>query len=265
MKTFDVPEGKLVTVLVDGVEVSYVPGQEYPDNAEFIVTSPMTEQPCSFGQRGIEPYRAAVMVNAEGVDEANSVKAAIQGGTVTGEAMDGVQIRSTSDDFSAVVAVGGKYAIRNSQLTFDTKSDGKHVCDFSGYGSVITALKDSHITVENTYIKSVGVAKPAAFSDERSEVLFNNCNVAVHGGRLYDGYVNSANQKTMVAPPWVLGIGGNARGVNLEGDRGTAYVVNTSFKSNQWGVLSTDAGQNMHLYVADSDMILLGEDIDSQR
>ena len=101
MKTFDVPEGKLVTVLVDGVEVSYVPGQEYPDNAEFIVTSPMTEQPCSFGQRGIEPYRAAVMVNAEGVDEANSVKAAIQGGTVTGEAMDGVQIRSTSDDFSA--------------------------------------------------------------------------------------------------------------------------------------------------------------------
>ena len=134
MKTFTAPEGKLVTVLVDGVEVSYVPGKEYPDNAEFVVTSPMTEQPASFDKRGIEPYRAAIMVTKDGIDEANSVKAAIQGGTVTAEGMDGVQIHSTSDDFSAVVSVGGKYTIKNSVLNFDTKSDGKHVCDFSGYG-----------------------------------------------------------------------------------------------------------------------------------
>ena len=63
MKTFTAPEGKLVTVLVDGVEVSYVPGQEYPDNAEFVVTERLAEQPASFDRRGIEPYRAAVMVN----------------------------------------------------------------------------------------------------------------------------------------------------------------------------------------------------------
>lgn len=55
MKTFTAPEGKLVTVLVDGVEVSYVPGKEYPDNAEFIVTEPMTEQPQALIRRGIEP------------------------------------------------------------------------------------------------------------------------------------------------------------------------------------------------------------------
>ena len=52
----------------------------------------------------------------------------------------------------------------------------------------------------------------------------------------------------------------HARGINLEGDRGTAYIVDTCFKANQWGVLSTDSGQNMHLYVADSDMILLGRE-----
>ena len=68
MKTFTAPEGKLVTVLVDGVEVSYVPGQEYPDNAEFVVTERLAEQPASFDRRGIEPYRAAVMVNEGGVD-----------------------------------------------------------------------------------------------------------------------------------------------------------------------------------------------------
>ena len=85
MKTFNAPEGKLVTVLVDGVEVAYVPGKEYPDSAEFVVTSPLTEQPASIDKRGIEPYRAAIMVNEGGVDEKNSVKGAIVGGTVTGE------------------------------------------------------------------------------------------------------------------------------------------------------------------------------------
>ena len=261
MKTFTAPEGKLVTVLVDGVEVSYVPEKEYPDDAQFIVTTPMTECPSSYNGRGVEPYRAAVMLNADGIDEENSVKGAIQGGSVTTEGMDGVVINSTSDDFSALVSIGGKYSIKNSVLNFNTKSDGKHISDFSGYGSIVTALKDSKITIEKTKINSRGVAKCAAFSDERSEVLFKDCNVAVHGGTLYEGYVNSANQKTMVAPPWVLGIGGNARGINLEGDRGTAYVVDTCFKSNQWGVLSTDAGTNMHLYVVDSDLILLGEDV----
>ena len=141
MKTFTAPEGKLVTVLVDGVEVSYVPGKEYPDNAEFIVTEPMTEQPASFDKRGIEPYRAAIMVNENGVDEKNSVKAAIVGGTATADGMDGAVINSTSDDFSAVVSVGGTYSIKNSVLNFDTKSDGKHVCDFSGYGSVMAGLQ----------------------------------------------------------------------------------------------------------------------------
>ena len=97
-----------------------MPGQEYPDNAEFVVTAPMIEQPASFDKRVIEPYRAAIMVNESGVDEKNSVKGAIIGGTVTGEGIDGAVINSTSDDFSAVVSVGGAYSIKNSVLNFNT-------------------------------------------------------------------------------------------------------------------------------------------------
>ena len=110
MKTFTAPEGKLVTVLVDGVEVSYVPGKEYPDNAEFVLSTPMTECPSSYTGRGVEPYRAAVMLTADGIDKDNSALGAIQGGTVTEEGMDGVVINSTSDDFSAVVSIGGKFS-----------------------------------------------------------------------------------------------------------------------------------------------------------
>ena len=156
---------------------------------------------------------------------------------------------------------GGTFTIQDSVLNFHTNSDGKHVNDFTGYGAVLAGFRGAKFRVERTKFNCQGVAKPAVFCDDRTECLFKDCNVAICGGKLYDGYVNSANQNTMVAPPWVLGISGNARGINLMGDRGTAYVIDTCFKANQWGVFSTDAGQNMHLYVVDSDMILLGENV----
>lgn len=62
------------------------------------------------------------------------------------------------------------------------------------------------LVVPHTPINSEGVAKPALFADNRSECLFRDCNVTVRGGRLYVGYRNSADMKTMVAPPWVLGM-----------------------------------------------------------
>ena len=251
-------EGKLVTMLVNSVEKPYAADAA---GAEYFYTEPLTEQPCSFGQRGIEPYRAAMFVGPDGIMADRSVTAAIQGGKYDNAEADGIKIESESDDFSAMVLIGGKYAIRNSELEFNTKADGKHTCDFSGYGSVISAFQGSRVEIENTKITIHGVAKPALFSDNESHGLFKNCDVSVYGGRLYEGYVNSANQKTMVAPPWVLGISGNARGVNLEGSYGAATVVDTDFKANQWGVLSTDSGTNMQLYVIDSKMTLMGVDV----
>lgn len=261
MQQFSVPEGRLATILLNGAEIPFVSGREYPDEAELVLTEPMAEIPAFLAPRGLEPYRAAVMVTASGIDEKNSVRGAIQCGTVTEAGMDGVAIDSSSDDFSAVISVGGSFSIKNSVLNFKTKSDGKHVCDFSGYGAILAGFQGARFNVEHTQINSEGVAKPALFADNRSECLFRDCNVTVRGGRLYEGYRNSADMKTMVAPPWVLGITGNARGVNLMGDRGTAYVVDSCFKANQWGVISTDAGNKLHLYVVDSDLILLGENL----
>lgn len=245
-------------MLVDGVEKNYAP--DVP-GAVYVETEQLTEQPCSFGQRGIEPYRAALAIGPDGIVKERSVTEAISGGSYDDAKAEGISIHSESDDFSGVVAIGGKYHLKNVDFNFDTKADGKNTCDFSGYGSLISAFKGSRVTIEDSKLVSKGVAKPALFSDDESHGLFKNCDVEVHGGRLYEGYVNSANQKTMVAPPWVLGISGNARGVNLEGSYGACTVVDTDFKSNQWGVLSTDSGTNMQLYVIDSKMTLMGKDI----
>jgi hypothetical protein len=63
----------------------------------------------------------------------------------------------------------------------------------------------------------------------------------------------------MVAPPWVLGMTGNARGTNLMGNCATFTIVRTDGVAANWGVLSTDMGSAMVLTAVDSTLTLTGE------
>ena len=55
------PEDKLITMLINGVETAYEPSKSY-ENAEFYLTEKFPEIPCSFNGRGIENYRAALVI-----------------------------------------------------------------------------------------------------------------------------------------------------------------------------------------------------------
>ncbi len=257
--SFKAPEGKLVTMLVDGVETEYVPGKG-SDNAQFFTTDKFPEIPCSYKDRGNDDYRAALVVGKDGIIQNMSVTAAVTGGRFDGRSADGVHVESTSPDFSALIAYGGEYTVKDSSFKFVTGSDGSRVSDFTGYGAIVSAMNGSFVTLDNVDILSVGVAKPAVFCDDRSDTLCKNCRCTVMGGRLYDGYINSADCTVMVAPPWVLGITGNARGTNLMGRNSSSVFVNCDMKANQWGVLSSDGGADMQLIAIDSDLTLLGAD-----
>lgn len=257
-KSFDAPEGKLVTMLVGGVETAYQPGESY-ENAEFYVTGKFAEIPCSYTGRGIDDYRAALFIGPGGIDPEMSVPAAVKGGKFDDSGAEGIMIESTSHDFTGVLLYEGKYTIKDAVFKFITGSDGSRVSDFNGYGSLITALKNSKLFVENSEFDSVGVAKPALFSDEGSDVVLKNCRIRVMGGKLYDGYINSADCTIMVAPPWVLGIGGSARGTNLMGARSSTAAIDCDVKASRWGVMSSDGGEDMQLIAIDSDLTLLGD------
>jgi hypothetical protein len=249
---------KLITALVDGAEVEYTPGK-MPENAQLFETDRFPEIPCSYKDRGIDPYRAALVIGKDGIAENMSVPAAVKGGKFDGKSAEGISIESSSQDFSAVIAYGGEYSIKDSSFRFVSKSDGSSVSDFTGYGAIVSAMNGSKVTMENCDILSVGVAKPAVFCDEKSDTLLKNCRCTVKGGTLYDGYINSADCTVMVAPPWVLGITGNARGTNLMGKNSSSVFVDCDMKANQWGVLSSDGGKDMQLIAIDSDLTLMGE------
>lgn len=202
-------------------------------------------------------FRSALYVTKDGVSDLSETDALT--GSYTAEGVDGVTITSDVPDFNAVIVDGADYAIRNSKIDLITHADGSEVCDFIGLGSAVAVYNDSHVEIENCEISTEGVAKCAVFVDNGADVVVKDSKLSIMGGKLYDGYVNSADFNSMVAPPWVLGITGNARGTNLMGDKATTVFVNCDVKARNWGVLSTDNGSGNILGVIDTDLTLVGD------
>lgn len=254
---------KIITAILDGVEI---PADSAPAHAVRYQPEAIPENPTSYPNRGLDRYRTALYVGPNGIDPRYSVPDAVTGGSFDNSTADAITIKSTSDDFTGIMSVGGTYSISNAKFSFDTKSDGSSVSDFNGYGSIIDAMQGSQVTITDTVIESHGVAKPAIYCDEKSDVLVKDSTFRVMGGTIYKGYRNSASSY-MVAPPWVLGITGSARAINIMGNRASVTLVNSSVTANQWGVLSTDVGQHLQLDVIDTDLLLAGEHLnpDSQR
>lgn len=168
-----------------------------------------------------------------------------------------MKITSTSPDFSGIILNNGAYKITDSTFSFLSSSDGSDVSDFTGRGSVLAVFGDAtKLVADHITIRTSGVAKAALVNDKGADVLITNSTLESHGGTLYSGYRNTANQSVMVAPPWVLGLSGTARTTNLIGTNTTSTFVNCTLSADGWGVLSTDACSNVVLTAIDSSIIL---------
>ena len=259
MNERQIPFGeKLATLVVNGVERE-VNASVYGEDAVLVLSDAFEVSPSDFTGRGREPYRAALVVRDGAIAENMSVRPALVGGSITDSGMEGVTVRSTTANFNHVIVENSEFSIRDCTLKADTASDGKYVCDFDGYGAVICAYKGAKVTIDGCDLYSRGVAKPIVFCDGGADVLLQNSSYRCMGGTLYAGYQNAAGFTKMVAPPWVLGITGSARGTNLMGELSTMVISNCDCKANDWGVVSTDGGNEMALYIIDSTLELLGE------
>ena len=260
MKTFEVPEGKRITILENGTEIEYVPDKEYSDDAECVLTDKIDiTLSCPMDENKPFPYRAAVYVDKGGISKEKSVLAAVQGGSVTEEGMTGSLVHSESADFDAVIVSGGKYALKDVRIEMPSASDGKKICDFAGLGAAVAAFSGAEVRLENCEIETTGVGKTTIYADEGSDIVAVNCRLSAMGGKVYDGYSNNADFNHMVAPPWVLGITGNARGTNLMGCKASTALINCDIKAKNWAVVSTDNGEDMKLMIADSTLTLVGD------
>ena len=157
----------------------------------------------------------------------------------------------------AVYFEPGEYTI-SADIAMNSDADGSDTNDFSGLGAAVLATgEDVIVNIEDADIETTGVAKLALFTDAGAVSIVKGSTLTTNSGTIYEGYMSTADQVTMVAPPWVLGLGGpkcNARTTNIMGDYSTAAYVDSTFNAGGWGALSTDSGTNMHMVVVNSEI-----------
>ena len=255
---YNIPEGKLISLVAEGREIDQN-GREVP-GAEAVFTEKLPiRHSCELGEDKRCDFRAALYVDKDGVAADSSVTAAVRGGRFDSKGAEGVSITGDSPDFNAVIVNGGRYTLKNAKIELLTDSDGKRVCDFVGLGSAVCAYAGGRVVIEDSEIKTSGVAKCAIFVDDGSDIVVTGSKLSAMGGVLYEGYENSADFNYMVAPPWVLGIKGNARGTNLMGKKAATVIANSEVTASNWGALSTDNGKDNVLVVADTTLTLVGD------
>ena len=180
----------------------------------------------------------------------------IAGGEYDGSHADGIEINDSTSGHNGIIIKDTDYAISNAKITMKTDADGSDTCDFSGKGSAIAVYGDSDVTIQDSEIHTKGVATMPIFADDGATVTIQDSTLISAGGTLYESYMNSPEQKRMVAPPWILGIMGTSRTTNLMGDNSTMNVLNSDTSAGAWAVLSTDSGTNMYLNVYESTLTL---------
>lgn len=206
-------------------------------------------------------YDAALFVTADGVDADKTAADRISGGTYDAAAADGVSIIDSVAGHNAIIVTNAKYAISNAKIEMLTDADGTDTCDFSGKGTAIAVYGDAaEVVLENATVNTAGVAVMPMFVDGGATLTVKNSTLHSAGGTLYKEYLSTPDQKLMAAPPWILGIMGNARCLNIMGVDSTVNVIDSATSAGGWAVLSTDAGTNMQLNVYNSSLMLTNAD-----
>lgn len=256
--------GYLLTMTVNGKETPIVKGQTYSGQVILQATPLITK--LALGSVDTKSdfdylHRTALFVDGAGINLDYSVLSAIDkgaAGSYNDDGVNGITVNSESSGFSSIIvennggAATKKFSIKNSKFNMLSDADGSDVSDFTGYGAAIGAYGNVNLDINNVDVQTTGVAKVAFLADNGADILVKDSTFSVLGGTLYNGYRNNADFADMVAPPWVLGIGGNARGTNLLGENSTSTFVDSDFESTGWGVLSVDAGKNGVINVINS-------------
>ncbi|MEU6374952.1 hypothetical protein [Streptomyces sp. NPDC046909] len=188
------------------------------------------------------PFRQALYVDADGVDESKSVPSDVLGGTVTDTGASGITLTSNGEAFNGVyVTGGGSYTLTDPTIAFD----GNGRCDFIGYGaSVVGTGSGTTLVLDGANISNVGVVRTAVIADATANVIVKNSTLHCADGVVPDEYpaAGTGDTRYMITVPWMLGLSGNVRTTNLLGASTKASYINSTISSEKWGALSVDGG-----------------------
>lgn len=142
-------------------------------------------------------------------------------------------------------------------------SQGYHASDFSGVGAAIVAENGASLEIHDADITTDGFVRAALVIDNEVDAWIKNSSFVAYGANplveAYDGYANSANMGKMLSPPWVLGIQGGIRTMNVLSANCTVVLEDSYLASGGWGVVSTDGCSTPYIYIIDSELEILPE------
>lgn len=230
------PEGKLLTLVVNGVQSDPVPG-EYAGDIHLVVTdyipAPIEGMHARPGDPP-EPYRTALLLGKDGPED-NAAASAFQGGTIEGSTVTGGTIRSKGECFNSMMVTGGKYAVKG--LTIE--NTGHSVDDGKGLGAGILAGGDSETLFENLTISNQGIRNDAIVTGGTSSIVLKDSTIECVGGTPQQIQAVHKIRPGKACMTYVSGGWGTTRAVNIQNDS-SARFENCVIKSDSWGVLSTD-------------------------
>ena len=164
-----------------------------------------------------------------------------------------------SGEMSDVTVNGGTLILANGP----TDSEGVHASDFTGCGAAFVAADGAKMTIKGVDVTTDGFVRAFLIVDHGATAWVEDANVVTYGANplteAYDGYVNSATTSKMLSPPWVLGIQGGIRTVNILDTEATLVLKDSKLASGGWGVVSTDGCTNPKIYFIDSELRILSE------
>ena len=237
------PEGKSLTMTVDGIGTAITPGVYKGDI--FMTVTDKFFAPASGMSRGGKPqeFRTAILIEDGKYVPEKSVPAIVQGGKVTDKAATGVTLMGTEDNFNGIVVTGNsEYTIEGVKIDFE----GNGGNDFIGYGAGIACFGNSKVTINNSEIKFKGLTRATLHCGGNSVTTLNNCRLS-----------NESPNSEVVVPLWALGLSGTNRVTQLC-DNATVYYNNCHIQGNGWGTLSIDGGVRVRMYLKDSTVELTG-------
>lgn len=164
------------------------------------------------------------------------------------------------EGFTAVYANNSSVEITGILELDSNGTGGVYASDFSGVGVAVVAGSGSDVTITDASVTTDGFVRSAAIAYSADLTILNSTVLCLGDNPLteaYDGYYNSSDTNAMLSPPWVLGIQGGVRAVNVLGDYSSVYIENSSITSGGWAVVSSDGCSYPAIVIADSEMSIL--------
>ena len=230
------PEGKLLTMTVDGVQMDPLPGT-YSGSICLTVSDFIPAPIEGMHAKPTDPpteYRAALLLEKDGVST-NAASAAYVGGRVEGMTVTGGSITSKGEAFNDVIVTGGKYTLKDLTIenTGHSPDDGK------GLGAAILTGNDSETVFENLTVKNQGIRNDAMVTGGTSKVTVRNSHIECVGGTPEQIQAVHKVRPGKACMTYVSGGWGTTRTINVQNDSAVTFE-NCTIKSDSWGVLSTD-------------------------